>query len=81
MLNIGLVCQWGAACMARQEKAMRKALKFVGKYDPPEWRLHLCNRNAARGGASRVDWIGFDRCIRNPALRPPVSRRAATRRR
>ena len=27
----------------------------------------LCNRNAGRGGY-RVDWVGFEHCIRNSGL-------------
>lgn len=69
-LNIGLVCQWQRACIAKQRSAMTKSLKYVAKYKPPQWRIHLCNKNASRGG-QRVDWIGFDRCVRNESLRPP----------
>lgn len=67
MLNIGLVCQWDWDCMGRQREAMRKSLKYVAKYRPPKWRIHQCNRNARRTKA-RVDWVGFDRCIRNERL-------------
>jgi hypothetical protein len=66
-LNIGLICQWKEECMDDHKIAMHKALKFVAKYRPPQWRVEQCNRNAARGSA-RVDWIGFNRCIRNEAL-------------
>jgi len=69
-LNIGLGCGWQDQCIAAQKRAMTKSLKFVAKYRPPEWRVHLCNRNAARSSA-RVDWVGFDHCVRNEALRPP----------
>lgn len=69
-LNIGLACQWQEACIKKQNKAMKRALKYVRKEDPPTWRIHLCNRNASRKG-QRVDWIGFDHCIRNTELRPP----------
>ena len=69
-LNIGLACQWQEACINKQNKAMKRALKYVRKEDPPTWRIHLCNRNASRKG-QRVDWIGFDHCIRNTELRPP----------
>jgi hypothetical protein len=69
-LNIGLACQWQQRCISQQERAMKRSLKFVRKYQPPTWRIHLCNRNAARK-RGRVDWIGFDKCIRNTALRPP----------
>ena len=67
-LNIGLNCQWQQSCIADQKKAMKRALKFVKKKQPPSWRIHLCNRNASR--KSRVDWIGFDNCVRNASLRP-----------
>jgi hypothetical protein len=69
-LNIGVACQWQQACINKQNKAMKRALKYVRKSDPPDWRIHLCNRNASRKG-QRVDWIGFDHCIRNTELRPP----------
>jgi hypothetical protein len=69
-LNIGVVCQWQARCIARQSAAMRRALNYVAKRRPPQWRIQLCNRNAGRSGY-RVDWIGFDNCIRNAALRAP----------
>lgn len=69
-LNIGLNCRWDRRCMSAQKSAMKKSLKYVDKYDPPQWRLHLCNRNASRSSA-RVDWVGFDRCVRNDGLRPP----------
>lgn len=70
MLNIGLLCQWQQSCITAQRSAMNKSLKYVAKYQPPQWRIHLCNRNASRI-RSRVDWIGFDHCVRNEALRPP----------
>ena len=70
LLNRGLVCRWEARCMGKQEDAMKRALKYVRKKNPPSWRVALCNRNASRKG-NRVDWIGFDHCIRNDALRPP----------
>jgi hypothetical protein len=70
-LNIGLVCQWEMHCMDNQSEAMQRALKYVRKKDPPAWRIQLCNRNAARK-RHRVDWIGFDHCIRNSRLSPPL---------
>ena len=72
-LNIGLNCQWQQRCMAEQKRAMKRALKYVKKTQPPAWRVQLCNRNASRK-RHRVDWVGFDNCIRNAALRPPPSR-------
>jgi hypothetical protein len=74
LLNIGFVCRWQDRCIERQENAMARALKYVKKYQPPAWKVQLCNRNAGRNG-TRVDWIGFNNCIRNPALRPPPSRK------
>ena len=67
-LNIGLNCQWQARCIAQQEKAMKRALSYVSKKRPAAWRIHQCNRNAARK-RYRVDWVGFDNCIRNATLR------------
>jgi hypothetical protein len=69
-LNIGINCQWRQRCMTQQQKAMQRALGFVRTQRLPPWRVQLCNRNASRG-RNRVDWIGFDNCIRNAALRPP----------
>ena len=71
-LNIGFVCRWEARCMDRQDDAMRRALKYVRKKKPPTWRVQLCNKNAGRKG-QRVDWIGFEHCIRNEVLRPQPS--------
>ncbi len=72
-LNIGLNCQWQQRCIAQQRHAMKRSLKYVRKQRPAAWRIHLCNQNAARK-RYRVDWIGFDNCIRNAALRPPPPR-------
>jgi len=47
---------------------MKRARAFVARRKPAPSLIHLCNRNAARTG-SRVDWIGFDNCIRNRKLR------------
>jgi hypothetical protein len=68
--NIGLTCQWQQKCMQKQRRAMKRALKYVRKSRPAAWRIQVCNRNAARGRV-RVDWIGFDNCIRNADLRRP----------
>lgn len=69
ILNIGFVCRWNAHCMDKQKDAMNRALKFVRKKDPPNWRIQLCNRNAGKRGP-RIDWVGFDNCIRNNSLAP-----------
>lgn len=84
-LNIGLICQWQMACISRQKRAMDKSLKYVAKYGPPQWRVQQCNRNASRGG-QRKDWIGFDKCVRNAALRyvappPPAKAKRKLKRR
>jgi hypothetical protein len=70
-LNIGVNCQWQSRCMSLQRSAMKRALAFMRSNRPPQWQLELCNRNAGRGGY-RIDWVGFDHCIRNAALKPPV---------
>lgn len=68
-LNIGLSCRWETHCMSTQRKAMKRALGYVRKKQPPAWRVQLCNHNANRG-FQRVDWVGFDHCIRNETLQP-----------
>ena len=70
-LNIGLNCQWQPRCIAQQRNAMKRALTYVRKAQPAAWRIHQCNRNAARR-RNRVDWVGFDNCIRNTSLRVPA---------
>jgi hypothetical protein len=73
-LNIGINCQWQQHCQRRQTKAMNDARKFIVGYDVPLWRIHLCNKNARRAQA-RLDWVGFNSCIRNPQLARPATRR------
>ncbi|MGE5564438.1 MAG: hypothetical protein ACM3ZV_14195 [Bacillota bacterium] len=72
-LNVGVSCRWERSCQQRQLKAMARARDYVARAHPPLWRIHLCNRNARRGTA-RVDWIGFNGCIRNQKLAQPLSR-------
>jgi hypothetical protein len=72
-LNVGVSCHWQRRCERRQLEAMTRARFYVATARPPVWRIHLCNRNARRGTA-RVDWIGFDNCIRNFSLRPRAPR-------
>lgn len=84
-LNIGVGCRWDRRCMDQQTRAMRKGLAYVSKARPPLWRIEQCNRNAARGTA-RVDWSGFNNCVRNAGLvyrppPPPQSARQKKRRR
>ena len=69
--------------MSQQKGAMKRSLKLVRKYQPPAWRIEMCNRNAART-RFRVDWVGFENCIRNTTLRPapvPVRSIIITRKR
>lgn len=77
-LNIGINCQWQARCMTKQRAAMKRSLAYVSKARPPQWRVHLCNRNASRSG-NRVDWVGFENCIRNAALKPQPGPRRRNR--
>lgn len=70
LLNMGFVCKWQDRCIRRQQQAMNRSIRYVKRAAVPAWKIRLCNRNSARGG-TRKDWIGFDNCIRNPALRPP----------
>ena len=74
LLNIGFVCRWQARCIKVQEKAMQRTVKFMKKYPPAPWTVHLCNRNAARNG-TRKDWVGFENCLKNPTLRAPAKPR------
>jgi hypothetical protein len=67
-LNIGINCQWQRKCMSAQEHAMKHALSFVNAKHPSRTAMQHCNRNARRG-PSRIDWIGFDNCIRNASFR------------
>ena len=68
LLNIGFVCRWDNRCIAKQQKAMKAALSYVKKHRIV-WKVEVCNRNSARNG-TRKDWIGFNNCIRNAAIRP-----------
>lgn len=72
-LNVGINCQWEPSCQRRQLKAMAQTRQFIARTHPPLWRIHLCNRNARRS-AARVDWVGFNACIRNARLDRPPSR-------
>ena len=72
-LNIGFVCQWQDDCMTRQKGAMRKALSFTKKSDPPGWKVQLCNRRAVQRRSGRIDWVSYNNCIRSPALAPRSS--------
>jgi hypothetical protein len=73
-LNIGIACQWQPRCERQQLKAMQAANRFIASKRPPAWKIHTCNRNARRGTA-KVDWVGFNGCIRNPRIWPPLPRR------
>ena len=77
LLNMGFVCRWQSHCIAKQQRAMDRALKFVRRTPPPAWKIQLCNRNSARNG-TRKDWVGFNNCVRNATLRPPPRSRRRT---
>ena len=79
LVRIGHVCSWDNGCIGRQLTAMESALSYVDRKSPPAARVHACNRNASRG-RNRVDWIGFNNCIRNRALQPSVQPQPRTRR-
>ncbi|HYX47577.1 MAG TPA: hypothetical protein VE820_12245 [Sphingomicrobium sp.] len=74
VLNIGVNCQWQPRCERRQHGAMKDAHRYIAHEHPPLWRIQLCNKNARRG-AARIDWIGFNDCIRNNSLGPLAQRR------
>ena len=74
ILNIGVNCQWQQRCEHQQRSAMKSAHRYIAHEHPPLWRIRLCNKNARRGTA-RIDWIGFDDCIRNSSLGPMAQRR------
>jgi len=76
-LNIGFVCQWEQNCIDKQQRAMKKALAYTKKYDPPSWKIHLCNRRAVQRKSGRTDWISYNNCIRNPAVQPSISSRSS----
>jgi hypothetical protein len=78
-LNIGFVCQWQDDCISRQQKAMKRALAYTKKYDPPEWKIHLCNRRAVQRRSGRIDWISYENCIRNPNVQRATASRGASR--
>jgi hypothetical protein len=78
LLNIGFVCRWQDRCIKAQQRAMASALTYVRRHDLPAWKIQLCNRNSSRNG-TRKDWVGFNNCIRNPALQPPRKRRSRLR--
>lgn len=77
-LNIGLNCQWQQRCMADQQKAMERSLKYVEKKQPPAWKIQRCNKNASRN-RYRVDWVGYNNCLRNASLAPLPARPAPKR--
>lgn len=70
LINIGMVCRWERSCIGMQDAAMRRSLQNVAASRPPLWKIHLCNRNAARG-PYRTDWVGFENCISNRKLKRP----------
>jgi hypothetical protein len=74
LLNIGFVCRWEHRCVHAQRSAMKSGLTYVKASPATAKKVQLCNRNASRGG-TRKDWVGFNNCIRNPAIKSARSRR------
>ena len=64
-LNIGINCRWQQGCIRDQERAMSRALRYVKNEQPPEWRVHLCNRNASRGrNRGRDGFYAYELCMK-----------------
>lgn len=76
LLNMGFVCKWQNPCITKQERAMKRSLRYVRIKAVPVWKIRVCNLNSGRGG-TRKDWVGFNNCIRDAAIRPlrPVTKR------
>ncbi len=68
--NINLLCKSQSSCVQRQWRSMQAAFAFMRARQLPVWKIELCNRNAAKQ-RSRIDWIGFNNCIRNPKVKAP----------
>jgi hypothetical protein len=78
-LNIGFVCQWQESCMNKQKRAMKRAVDYTKKANPPSWKIHLCNRRAVQRRSGRVDWISYNNCIRNPSVQRVTASRSGGR--
>jgi hypothetical protein len=78
-LNIGFVCQWQESCMTKQKRAMKRAVDYTRKTNPPSWKIHLCNRRAVQRRSGRVDWISYNNCIRNPNVQRVTASRNSGR--
>ena len=70
--NISTLCKGDKACIQRQWKGMQSAFAYMRAKRPPIWKIEQCNRNASRQ-RNRVDWLGFNNCVRNPKVKPPRS--------
>ena len=70
--NINLLCKSQSSCTQRQWRAMQSAFAFMREKRIPVWKIEQCNRNAAKQ-RSRIDWIGFNNCIRNSKVKAPVA--------
>ena len=70
--NINLLCKSQSGCVQRQWRSMQAAFAFMRAKRPPVWKIEQCNRNAAKQ-RSRIDWIGFNNCIRNPKVKAPTA--------
>ncbi len=70
--NINLVCNSQSSCVQRQWRSMQAAFSFMRAKRLPVWKIEQCNRNAAKQ-RTRIDWIGFNNCIRNPKVKAPTA--------
>ena len=68
--NIASICGGQKSCIDRQWRGMQRAFAYMRNKGVPVWKIDVCNRNATRK-SRRIDWIGFDNCIRNTKLRRP----------
>ena len=63
-LNIGLNCQWKQKCMAGQQRAMKRALRYVKTQRPPAWRMAalapVARSFGERGAGAVVEREGVD---------------------
>ena len=68
--NINSLCKSQDSCVQRQWRGMQAAFAYMRAKRLPVWKIEQCNRNAAKQ-RSRIDWVGFNNCIRNPKVKAP----------
>jgi len=65
--------------MNKQKRAMKRAVDYTRKTNPPSWKIHVCNRRAVQRRSGRVDWISYNNCIRNPNVQRVTASRTSGR--